>query len=442
MALMIVPIFYMSYVTASTGSIIISTRESAECIPPTAGSAQPWELPPGWTIETIIEEDIAQIYFEDLPDMNQQNMRDIEMPHVLRELGVNDEVAERGRLLYQTHELWEGGSSVSVIDLETRIATKIVEEEHFEALDGLLWTPWNTLIFAEEMDTQNLRDPNLPDVIGGLAYEMNPVTGEYWALPQLGAMAHEGFMVDKYMNIYVIDEDRVGSIYKFVPNEEPRVRGKVPDGNLYVLRIIDDTAAPGDRTGTAEWVLLNQTLVRIDAEKAAAEVGATVYNRPEDMEIIGNKLYIALTDVRAPGPVDNRIIAIDISDPNAPFVTEFVVPGINVPVEIDDIGDKSDEQTGFKNPDNLAKRWGELWIVEDNGPSDIWVAMPDRDGDGYSDRVFLFASMKDCEAEGTGILWGIGDYRNKLFVTQMHAGPTYDDKEIGVDKIFLIQRGN
>lgn len=440
-AMITLPTFYIGYVRANSNVALISSTKSAECISLTAGSAQPYKLPLGWKIETIIEEDIAQAYIEDLPDMNQQNMIEIDMPQALKDHGVDDDIAERGRLLYQTHERWEGGSSVSVVDLETRIAAKMLEADHLEALDGLLWTPWNTLIFAEEMDVQNLRDPNVPDAIGGLAYEMDPVSGDYWPLPQLGAMAHEGIVIDKSMNIYVVDEDKRGSIYKFIPNENPMINRRIGDGDLYVLRIIDDTAALGERTGTAEWILLNQTLVRIDAEKAAEAVNATLYNRPEDLELIGNKLYVALTGASSPGPVDNRIISIDISNPTQPFVTEFVVPGINVPIEIDDDDDKSDEQTGFSNPDNLAKRGNELWIAEDNSPSDIWVAKPDKDGDGYSDKVTLFTSMEDCVAESTGILWGIGKYHNKLFITQQHAGPIYEDVEIGVDKIFVISRG-
>ncbi|MCS6767367.1 MAG: PhoX family protein [Candidatus Nitrosocaldus sp.] len=435
LAILISPLFYMGHAHASIDSI----PASAVCIPPTEGSAQPWKVPPGWKVALVAEEDPEGLYFEDLPDMNVQNPVEIEMPHVLRARGVVDEVAERGRLFYQAHEIWEGGSSVSVIDLKTGLIAKMVEADHLEAVDPVIWTPWNTIIFAEEMIAQNIRDPTLPDVVGGLAYEMNPVTGEYWPLPQLGAKAHEGFVIDEEMNIYGVDENRRGGIYKFVPEVDPRTVGRVPDGKLYALKVVDDDAAPGPRTGRAVWVELDQTQARIDANVALLAAGATVYNRPEDMEMIGGKIYVALTDVRAPGPVDNRVIAIDISQDD-PFVTEFVVPGVNVPVEVDNVGDKTDEVTGFKNPDNLASRGEELWIVEDNGPSDIWVALPDEDGDGYSDHVYLFASMEDCEAEGTGIRWGIEGFSNMLFVTQMHAGPTIDGREVGPDRVFVIFR--
>ncbi len=436
-------ISYIGYanvsINASTASYTPYIGQSAECIAPTAGSATPFKLPPNWKATIVAEEDIAQAYMEDLPDMNQQNLIEIDMPNVLQSLGVTDTKAKVGRLLYQTHETSSGGS-VSVVDLETGIVGKLAEADHFENLDGLKWTPWNTLLFAEEIDVQNYRDPEVPDTIAGLLYELDPVSGEYWPRPQVGALAHEGIAIDKMMNIYVIDEDKRGAIYKFVPDVDPRSVGHVPNGTLYALRIIDDTAAPGERTGTAEWVMLNQTLARIDAEEAAKEVNATVYNRPEDLEIIGNKLYVALTGKSAPGPVDNRILAIDISNSSSPFVTEFVVPGVNVPEEIDDIGDESDEQTGFNAPDNLAAKWNTLWIVEDNSPSDIWVAKPDRDGDGYADKVILFASIEDCEAELTGLLWGIGDYKDKLFVTQMHSGPVYNGEPIGSDRIFIIEK--
>jgi hypothetical protein len=56
-----------------------------------------------------------------------------------------------------------------------------------------------------------------------------------------------------------------------------------------------------------------------------------------------------------------------------------------------------------------------LWIVEDNVPSDIWVA------EGRAARarsVTLFASLTDPEAEGTGIYFGTDPHT--LFVNVQH----------------------
>jgi hypothetical protein len=110
-------------------------------------------------------------------------------------------------------------------------------------------------------------------------------------------------------------------------------------------------------------------------------------------------------------------------------------------VEVDSNGG-SDEQTGFRSPDNLAVQGNNLWIMEDNGPSDLWVASPDGNRNGYSDKVSLFASMKDCSAEGTGIHFGIGEFRGILFVNHQHAGPTVDDEEIGPDSKMAIMKSD
>ena len=94
---------------------------------------------------------------------------------------------------------------------------------------------------------------------------------------------------------------------------------------------------------------------------------------------------------------DGRVLAINLWSLE---VSDFVKPGVNVPVE-------TSSQTGFDNPDNLAQTPdGKLIIVEDNVPSDIWVVDVDRDGDGAADAVWHFASLTDPGAEGTGIYFG------------------------------------
>ena len=91
---------------------------------------------------------------------------------------------------------------------------------------------------------------------------------------------------------------------------------------------------------------------------------------------------------------------------NSLAVSSYVRPGLNVPVEIGVPGSPG-FQTGFDNPDNLAQTPdGKLIIIEDNVPSDIWIASGDNDHDGVADAVGLFASLSDPEAEGTGIYFG------------------------------------
>jgi hypothetical protein len=132
--------------------------------------------------------------------------------------------------------------------------------------------------------------------------------------------------------------------------------------------------------------------VVVDADAAADEVNATEFGRPEDVEVIGNMLYVANTS-------EDRVVSIDLQKQ---VLSSFVHAGDNVPVE-----DKGAGVTGFNGPDNLAKGAdGRLWVVEDNVPSDIWVTQPDTDQDGAADEVELFASLKDPGAEISGIYFG------------------------------------
>jgi secreted PhoX family phosphatase len=140
-------------------------------------------------------------------------------------------------------------------------------------------------------------------------------------------------------------------------------------------------------------------------------VNATEFGRPEDVQVIDNVLYVANTS-------EDRVVAIDLKRGE---LSGFVQSGVNAPVEEAAAG-----VTGFNNPDNLAKGPnGELWIVEDNIPSDIWVARRDRDRDGVADRVRLFASLKDSAAEGTGIYFG-KDPRTLYVNVQHPAKPLAD----------------
>ena len=121
---------------------------------------------------------------------------------------------------------------------------------------------------------------------------------------------------------------------------------------------------------------------------------------------------------------DGRVLAVNL---NSLVVTDYVRPGLNVPVE-------AGGATGFDNPDNLAQTPdGKLIIVEDNNPSDIWIASPDLDGDGAADEVSLFASLTDNAAEGTGIYFGKDP--KTLFVNVQHSKVDDGDATWAITKI-------
>jgi sugar lactone lactonase YvrE len=310
-----------------------------------------------------------------------------------------------GRFLYRTHEVGSNGS-LSVIDLQTGETKLLAQDAGWRRLDGIRWTPWGSILFPEETTGGRLFE---------LTLDKNDPTeaAAVVAHPEVGILRHEGIEVGPDGSVYVIDELNGGSLYRFVPFR----RGDLSDGQLYALRIkgisnADQSYAAyladpdgNPHTGDFEWVPLDMNQVVIDADAASNAVFATEYGRPEDLEGMGQILYVANTS-------ENRVLAIDLQKMT---VSTFVQSGLNVPVE-----DAATGTTGFDSPDNLAEGPdGRLWIVEDNVPSDIWVTDSDKNKDGAADNVYLFASLRDPGAEGTGIYFGKDSHT--LFVNIQHA---------------------
>ncbi|OZA30701.1 MAG: phosphatase [Hydrogenophilales bacterium 17-61-9] len=394
----------------------------------------PWVIPSGYVQSIVSDERNLDIYLgNDWNDMNT----------------VNETGKHAGRYLYRTHEVRgsnsarvDGGSggAVSVVDLETGVAKEVAGRADWEALDGIIWTPWQTILFAEEVIDSVLPDPAAPNAKSGLVYELrldpkDLMSAESVSVrPMLGALSHEGLEIDAEGNVYVIDEARTGAIYKFVPE----TYGDLSRGQLYALKVMN-----GAKTGAAEWQALDMAQVQISARVAAAAVGATEFCRPEDLERIGSTLYVALTceDVDNPANTSGKnaagyavgaVLALNLGEqPSTKFV---VAPGKNVPFEVQPTATTAGV-TGFAKVDNLANGPdGKLWMVEDNNFSDIWVYDPnseDANGDGYQDGVHLFASLKDKPAEGTGIYFGKDPHT--LFVNVQHSD-TGNDKTMAITK--------
>lgn len=366
---------------------------------------EPWLIPAGYS-QALVSDEIADlgggagldVYpgADDLTDMST----------------VNETGKWAGRFLYRTHEQDSNGA-VTVIDLSTGVTKVLVKQGEgvdetglpWRDLDGLRWTPWGTLLFAEEEDQGHLfeivLDPQDPST--ALAV---------YDRPAVGLIRHEGIEVGPDGSVYVIDELNGGSIFRFVPDRY----GDLSSGQAHALKITDigDAAqvwnSGDDHTGPFEWVALDQAQAMVDAKVAADAVNATEYGRPEDVELIDRTLYVNNT-------TEDRTIAIDLA---AGVVSTFVLKGLNVPVE-----NSAASITGFNNPDNLAEGPdGRLWIVEDNFASDIWVAESDLDGDGAADGVHLFASLKDYGAEGTGLYFGQDPHT--VFVNLQHTAADRD----------------
>jgi uncharacterized protein len=196
---------------------------------------------------------------------------------------LNETGPHAGRFLYRSHETPQAGQ-ISVTDLSTGQTRVLVQRADWNRMDGIVWTPWHTLLTAEEMRPERLPstpDPLVPQAQAGLLYEVDPVTGATVPRPALGAKAHEGIRIDPAGNVYGISETapttRVGTpprpapggyIFKFVPDQ----RGDLSSGQLYALKIVAPT---GDRTGDAIWLPLDRAAVQVDADAEATRAGAT-----------------------------------------------------------------------------------------------------------------------------------------------------------------------
>lgn len=437
---------------------------------PSGREAAPFAVPPGYE-QTVFAEENASL--EDLWDMHTQN-----------ESGV-----DAGRYVYRTHEVGGhdpsgprvtgAGGGISVTDLKTGETRMLVERGDLERLDGLVFTPWGTLLATEETTTAQFRDPTVPQAQAGLVYEIfldrndpgrldpsrEPITAGdgttdtvkdgVRARPAIGARAHEGLRFDGRGNLYGIAESRgqtdaarSGGVFKFTPDR----RGDLSTGQLFALQT-------GDRRyGEGRWVALDRTAVQVDSDKEAQAKGANEYQRPEDVETGqstgvdrnngGQTLYVAITE-----GAENGVMAVDLRNDGTPYAYPYVGPAAGNATNPD-----------FQSADNVAlDRDGNLAITEDPGGEppaktqgdDVWIAAPPKASDGRTgpsahqpaEAVARFASVKDCEAEPSGVYfamkstdrWTAGGpfdgavTGRSMLVHRMHSGQgTANDQSVAI----------
>lgn len=303
----------------------------------------------------------------------------------------------------------------------------LASNDNFSRFDPCTWTPFGTVITGEE-------------TTGGRAFEVtNPLSaGPFqvrW-LSQIPSVAHEGMRFDRNGNLYLVDEDNSGCIYKFVP----ATPGDLSVGQTFVLSVnsyaTNPNAVPSEawnstanrltnRFGLATWVPLTGPagvqittanpfayVTTTGGRTAADEVFGTPYGRPEDMDVnrlaSGNDcLYVAITS-------ETRVISIELLTSSTAMVREFInydtmnlATGSDVNPLQNDPYTSPGSGTVFATPDNIAvDAWGSIYAIEDGEPNggDIWKAI-DTNRDGVAEAIGLFLSLGITGSEPSGMLF-------------------------------------
>ena len=227
-----------------------------------------------------------------------------------------------------------GQSGVQRHDLRTGVTDTIwmspADGDHV-AFDACYWTPWGTLITAEEEWSRpvgsttlgrlfELKNPiHAPGILNPLT-SLSNAGADFVHQNVIPRTSHEGIQFDKAGNMYFIDELNGGNVYKYTSAAKlGKVRSGQADyfaaGQTFVLRVGNGNTP--NATGAYSWVPFTNAngaalpgaititdadgITSVDARKTTnlAQFKGTDYQRPEDMQIQtvnGNEfLYMTTT---------------------------------------------------------------------------------------------------------------------------------------------------
>jgi len=325
-------------------------------------------------------------------------------------------------------------------------------------------TLWNTALSCEE-NTEYGDDygwPNFTDEHYGWVMEVDPFDAKAPVRKHtaLGRFAHEnaamGQTKDGRVVVYMGDDSRGECFYKFVskkkynPNNRKANFDLLEEGTLYVADL-----------GAQKWIALDyetnedlqnyekdgkkfftsQADVLTYAREAAAAVGGTKLDRPEDVEIhpIDGSVFLSLTNNSKHGNFHGQIyrfVPANSDHGSDKFTFEVFIAG--------------GQQSGITCPDNLHfDSKGNLWVVEDYSATEdnqyaqyknCGVFMVPTDGKDYG-KPFQFASgPQGCEVTGP---WLTPDERT-LFVDVQHPSTwnQHPGQKFGRSCLVAIQGGN
>ena len=368
---------------------------------------------------------------------------------------VNETGPHKGRYLFTVFET--GSSGVQRMDVATRETETIWQTltvGGHVSFDACYWTPWGTLITAEESWQSVPTGSTSP--YGRLFEFRNPLDAPGIRVPLtafsnddadfvhrnvIPRVSHEGVQFDKAGNMYFIDELNGGSLYKYTPNASwgEIMSGRAQyfaAGQTFVLRVGDGNTP--NATGPYTWVPITNvngvglpgTLTITDIRGVTSVDGrnttdlpafkGTDYQRPEDLQVktvAGREfLYVATTTT-------NEVYRLDLEhDVISVFVNRSTI----------DLATGAAVGSALASPDNLAiDLEGNIYIIEDrNGGSDddIWFAV-DLNGDGdlgdAGEGIGRWASNGTPGSEFTGLYFDPTDKR-RAWVNIQHPSSGND----------------
>jgi secreted PhoX family phosphatase len=371
-------------------------------------------------------------------------------------IAVNETGPHKARYLFTVFET--GSSGVQRHDLETGTTDTVWQTTGANgghtSFDATYWTPWGTLITAEESWETAAAGSTSP--YGRLFELKNPITAPgilnpVTALSNTGAdfvhqnvvprTSHEGIQFDNAGNMYFIDELNGGNLYKYTPAAKFAhvIAGQAEyfaAGQTSVLRVGDGNTP--NATGAFAWVPITDGngaalpgaititdvngVTSVDARNTTNIVAfkGTDYQRPEDMQMqtLNGRQYLYVTTTTT-----NEVYRLDLTNK---MISVFVNRGTTNLATGQPVG------SALTSPDNLAvDHDGNIYVVEDRGggtDDDIWFAK-DLNGDGDltdpGEGIGRWASNGTVGSEFTGLFFDPTDKR-RAWVNIQHPDSEND----------------
>ena len=449
--------FKLTLIAASIASIVAPAAQATtefdnfipqlgDTTPVNPGSATPYRLSsPNFNQATIA-------------DLKTQNGGTVSGPNTGNwdMITANETGPNAGRYLFMPFET--GAAGVQRIDLQdsnynTRTTTIVASgTQGFVAGDASRWTPWGGYLTAEESWGSGSTKGRLFEVTNPTTATAN--AGNFVQRSILPRVSHEGLAFDSANSLYFVDELNGGSLYKYVSANPFATTGDsfFSAGQTFALKVQAGGQFEGTSgaaiTGTTSWEAITDLAgiplvstfaalvntgggISLDGRKAADLVGATGFNRPEDLEIKtlanGNQiLYFTTTDSDNDGNSANgrgRVYSFNLSTSEVKLFADSNTLNLATGLAAG---------SAFKNPDNLAiDAEGNIYIVEDQdgGVEDVWFAK-DADNDGVAESISKWISLTTAGAESTGLYFDKFD-PNKAYINVQH--PTD-----GIDRTIML----